>query len=270
MTDVFLSCGASKTQNARTLPRFNYHSTRTPSGRGLLPNSPIPGKIPSPNPTAGTRLPSNIPLRTLPVHAERNDSQSLGLLGSSRHGRGHAVDEPGYSDSEDDDPDGSGNSSWIDTGDIGEQLDDEDPLRQRLSDTLDDDILAGALKRHPKRHKHHSSRKRVHYEDGGRSSSRSSRSTSRHAGIINKEAIHIPNAAHRHVTRAERIIATIMTGSRSSIHGLTGKPLLYFTSIFVSLGVFLFGYDQGVMSGVIMCVLLPSVALDILALTWLR
>jgi hypothetical protein len=27
----------------------------------------------------------------------------------------------------------------------------------------------------------------------------------------------------------------------------------YFTSIFVSLGVFLFGYDQGVMSGIITC-----------------
>ncbi|KAK5058682.1 hypothetical protein LTR84_010946 [Exophiala bonariae] len=33
--------------------------------------------------------------------------------------------------------------------------------------------------------------------------------------------------------------------------GLVGKPLLYFTSVFVSLGVFLFGYDQGVMSGII-------------------
>lgn len=30
---------------------------------------------------------------------------------------------------------------------------------------------------------------------------------------------------------------------------LTGRALLYFTSIFVSIGVFLFGYDQGVMSG---------------------
>jgi hypothetical protein len=27
----------------------------------------------------------------------------------------------------------------------------------------------------------------------------------------------------------------------------------YFTSVFVSLGVFLFGYDQGVMSGIITC-----------------
>ncbi|GAV46838.1 hypothetical protein ZYGR_0A04360 [Zygosaccharomyces rouxii] len=30
---------------------------------------------------------------------------------------------------------------------------------------------------------------------------------------------------------------------------LTGRALLYFTSVFVSIGVFLFGYDQGVMSG---------------------
>ncbi|SEI32422.1 YALIA101S02e17194g1_1 [Yarrowia lipolytica] len=37
----------------------------------------------------------------------------------------------------------------------------------------------------------------------------------------------------------------------SNMFSLTGKPLLYFTSVFVSLGVFLFGYDQGVMSGII-------------------
>lgn len=42
-----------------------------------------------------------------------------------------------------------------------------------------------------------------------------------------------------------------MAGSTGASHGLTGKALLYFTSIFVSLGVFLFGYDQGVMSGII-------------------
>ncbi|KAF2168072.1 hypothetical protein M409DRAFT_65609 [Zasmidium cellare ATCC 36951] len=37
----------------------------------------------------------------------------------------------------------------------------------------------------------------------------------------------------------------------SRMHGLHGKKLIYFLSIFVSLGVFLFGYDQGVMSGII-------------------
>jgi len=33
-------------------------------------------------------------------------------------------------------------------------------------------------------------------------------------------------------------------------HKLT-QVASYFTSVFVSLGVFLFGYDQGVMSGII-------------------
>ncbi|KAF2672043.1 hypothetical protein BT63DRAFT_186561 [Microthyrium microscopicum] len=37
----------------------------------------------------------------------------------------------------------------------------------------------------------------------------------------------------------------------SRLHGLHGKKLIYFTTVFVSLGVFLFGYDQGVMSGII-------------------
>jgi sugar porter (SP) family MFS transporter len=37
----------------------------------------------------------------------------------------------------------------------------------------------------------------------------------------------------------------------SRMHGLHGKKLIYFTTVFVSLGVFLFGYDQGVMSGII-------------------
>jgi uncharacterized membrane protein len=46
-----------------------------------------------------------------------------------------------------------------------------------------------------------------------------------------------------------------MAGRSGAAHGLTGKALIYFTSIFVSLGVFLFGYDQGVMSGIITYVL---------------
>lgn len=41
---------------------------------------------------------------------------------------------------------------------------------------------------------------------------------------------------------------TVQTQSRSR---LVGQPLLYAISVFASLGVFLFGYDQGVMSGVI-------------------
>ncbi|KAJ7596906.1 general substrate transporter [Mycena floridula] len=42
-----------------------------------------------------------------------------------------------------------------------------------------------------------------------------------------------------------------ITPASVSNHRLVGQPLLYAISIFASLGVFLFGYDQGVMSGII-------------------
>ncbi|KAL2174243.1 uncharacterized protein P884DRAFT_287376 [Thermothelomyces heterothallicus CBS 202.75] len=214
--------------------------TKLDVGPGSWRGGPITTKIPVPNPA---RLPSNIPLRTLPGHNQRQHpghdrEQTSRLLGSS-HGYGHPVDEPGYSESEEDD------SSWTDTGDIAEQLADDDPLRQRATQTLGDDAFAGSLK---KRH-HGRSSKRVRYSEP--SSPGSSRSASQHIDAISKEAIQVPTVGNRKAPRAERLLAAIMTGGTSSIHGLTGKPLLYFTSIFVSLGVFLFGYDQGVMSGII-------------------
>ncbi|KAK4132880.1 hypothetical protein BT67DRAFT_463248 [Trichocladium antarcticum] len=226
----------------------SIHSLDLGAGSGIL-LSPVPASysstmdvfIPPPNP----RLPSNIPLRTLPAHRDRfqhGHQQSSSRRTSHGHGHGHPVDDPGYSASDD----GSDDSSWTDTGDIAEQLDAEDPLRQRLNGTLDDEILAGVFKRHPKYRRR---QKQVHYQDP--LSSASSRSPSRHAGVPSKEAIRIPSIPPRKASRSERVLAAIMTGGTSSIHGLTGKPLLYFTSIFVSLGVFLFGYDQGVMSGVI-------------------
>jgi len=65
--------------------------------------------------------------------------------------------------------------------------------------------------------------------------------------------IKIPNLRYTPPSKVSLIIAKIMRHGKSdgTVLGLTGKPLLYFTSIFVSLGVFLFGYDQGVMSGII-------------------
>lgn len=60
----------------------------------------------------------------------------------------------------------------------------------------------------------------------------------------------VPKPALRKPRIGDKIVSYIMTGGRSA-SGLTGKPLLYFTSVFVSLGVFLFGYDQGVMSGIL-------------------
>ncbi len=236
LTHESLTCGSRQPQDSAPVPPPPQHTTATPPprlhqpppctctrrGRGLLPNSPLLDKIASPN---STRLPSNIPLRTFSAHQDRHPrhdrEHSSWLLTPHGHGHGHPADDTGYSASEDD---GSEGSSWTDTGDIGEQLAEDDPLRERLNETLDDEILAGALhKRHPKQH--HRRQKQVRYREP--LSSGSSRSASRHAGAISKEAIHIPSVAHRKVTRAERLLAAIMAGGSSSIHGLTGKPLLF-------------------------------------------
>jgi sugar porter (SP) family MFS transporter len=200
------------------------------AGRRLLLRQPHPLKIPS---SQQARLPSNIPLRTLPnrpASSSYRDSQSASLLPS----RGHGTDPPrsSLSDSED---------SWFDSGDIGEQLDaTDDPLRLQLPQELEEELLSRA----PGGKRSHRNQKKVRIHEPSPDSQHSARK-------FDKEAIEIPNFRKRPPSRTERCLGFIMSGSSGSIHGLTGKALIYFTSIFVSLGVFLFGYDQGVMSGII-------------------
>ncbi|KAI9850589.1 MAG: hypothetical protein M1824_003208 [Vezdaea acicularis] len=137
---------------------------------------------------------------------------------------------------------GSDFSLWSDTGDIGEQLaDEEDPLRIKLRRSLDEEVFGGSA-RPRTRHT-----KRVRYQQNSPGGGKEGRLN------IVKEEIEIPSPRQRQIPVAEKILAAIMNGGQggSQMHGLTGKPLLYFTSVFVSLGVFLFGYDQGVMSGII-------------------
>ncbi|QUC23976.1 uncharacterized protein UV8b_08217 [Ustilaginoidea virens] len=202
-----------------------------------LRSPPEPPNIPSTNPS---RLPSNIPLRTLPTRSEtEQDSQAASLLGFSNHRHYHQHLAPSQSrlssDSE---------SSWTDTGDIGDQLGDQrDPVLLQLPDDLDQDLLAGVQKRQAKNQK----KVRIH-DPSPRRPYRRSQSLPR---TVTKEAIEIPYVRTPRPSPALRCIGAIMSGHSGSIHGLTGKALIYFTSIFVSLGVFLFGYDQGVMSGII-------------------
>ncbi|KAI8305145.1 MFS glucose transporter mfs1 [Colletotrichum sp. SAR11_240] len=216
-----------------------------------------PPKIPSSN---GRRLPSNIPLRTLQSRPDQTE-QSTSLLASDRDDNGHqhrdhrhthtdsSYDKHhhhGQRSSEDSSRSASDESSWTDTGDIAEQLDhEEDPLRLQLGSDIEDELLAGVHKRHPSHKQTKPKRVRIQLD----SPNRHDRSPTRR-GVVNKEAIQVPDIAQPRPTRAERVIGLIMSGGQS-IHGLTGKALIYFTSIFVSLGVFLFGYDQGVMSGII-------------------
>ncbi|KAH6606681.1 putative sugar transport protein STP1 [Trichoderma cornu-damae] len=206
-----------------------------------------PPKPPNIPPPKSTRLPSNIPLRTLPSRSGLDqdfdqDSPSASLLstrgyGAPHHRRPESESESGSETS----------SSWTDTGDIGDQYGDEhDPVRIQLPEDIENELLASVQRRQskplPKSHKqvriHDPSPRRHHHSFSP-------------SPDIDKEAIEIPDARPRPPTRAERCIGSIMAGSSGSIHGLTGRALLYFTSIFVSLGVFLFGYDQGVMSGII-------------------
>lgn len=135
-------------------------------------------------------------------------------------------------------------SLWSDTGDIAEQLaDEEDPLRIEL-DPLNSEgrALNGRAGRGKKvafKHDDH---------------------TDHNAGGVNKEAIVIPNPPPRQISKVEIALAFIMAPGdpqAAKARGLVGKPLLYFTSVFVSLGVFLFGYDQGVMSGIITYEMIP-------------
>lgn len=112
-------------------------------------------------------------------------------------------------------------------------------MQIKLQETLDDQGFTSSSRR-PLRHK------RVRYQDD----SENIEQKEYRAGLV-KEEIEIPRPAPRRITRVEHILAAAMNGGERQMHGLTGKTLVYFTSIFVSLGVFLFGYDQGVMSGII-------------------
>lgn len=130
-------------------------------------------------------------------------------------------------------------SLWSDTGDIGDQFHNEDPLNIELD----------ALNREGHQLNGHTR------EPGRKRKVQFSHPTHRftHPGIA-KEEISIPEPSQRRISKPERLLAIIMAPNdpeTARTRGLVGKPLLYFTSVFVSLGVFLFGYDQGVMSGII-------------------
>ncbi|KAL1391673.1 high affinity glucose transporter [Phyllosticta capitalensis] len=194
-------------------------TTHPTSWRGLLELSPTSVKI---SPPSSSRRPANIPLHALRSTTSSHDEKT---------GPRHSSSDSDHSELD---------SLWSETGDLVDQLaDEEDPLQARLRQSQDFGAESRPHKRHPRR---------VHYADGD-----SSGANNEKAGRIKKEDIHVPTPARKPVSRGERILAAIMAPNDgpSRIHGLHGKKLIYFTSVFVSLGVFLFGYDQGVMSGII-------------------
>jgi len=207
------------------------------------------GTIPSNNnPSASlsssTRKPANIPLHSLSSSGRRQFLDEKGSYDPRRHTPGQIDDN--YSDDpeashyvlgDDNDDERSDSSSWSDTGDLVDQLADaHDPLAPNSQR----EHTAARRGGKGRRVKYASSSDR-HEKERGRSA------------VARKEDIRIPSPAPRPLGWGHRRLAAIMApgDGPSRMHGLHGKKLIYFLSVFVSLGVFLFGYDQGVMSGII-------------------
>jgi sugar porter (SP) family MFS transporter len=185
---------------------------------------------------SSTRKPANIPLHTLTSSSRRRHSSDSF---DEKDGDRARLRRSGS----DFDEEGSDFSVWSDTGDLVDQLaEQEDPLAPKARRSFDSQRRrgkgAGRRVRYASADGHHSEEKERHH----------------HPGVVKrKEEIPIPNPPAPRLNWGQRALALIMApgDGPSRIHGLHGKKLIYFLSIFVSLGVFLFGYDQGVMSGII-------------------
>lgn len=110
-------------------------------------------------------------------------------------------------------------SLWSDTGDIAEQLaNDEDPLRIEL-----DPLTRGGQ------------RLRAHGHGGGRKNKRVGFHPDHldhppSSGALDKEAIYIPEPPPRRIPIFEKLLALIMAPNNpesARTKGLVGKPLLY-------------------------------------------
>lgn len=196
--------------------RNSIHVPTVPAGqtphetflsRAAVGQPTITGIIPSSTPLSSV----TIPLRTLasPSLPRTRDENSTALLDSSneKQGRRRSSDSAG-----------SDFSLWSDTGDLAEQLaDEEDPLQINLRGSFDNQPARRGPRQQGRQSKH------VRYVQQDHPTPRGT-----HRGI-DKEAIQIPNPPPRKISRTEEFFARIMTGDRQSshVHGLTGKPLLY-------------------------------------------
>ena len=140
------------------------------------------------------RVPANIPLRTFSSPATHRPAHEKASSRSSS-------------------PDSD--FSWSDTGDLAEQLGEEDPLQIKLRDSLDDQVFGRSRRRGSRAN-------RVRYREGHEE--RVFQEDNR--GVV-KEDIPIPNPGPRKISRVEHAIASMMSGGERQMHGLTGKALVY-------------------------------------------
>jgi hypothetical protein len=150
------------------------------------------------------RRPADIPLHTFSSSARQPSSDAAHLLNDD--------DDQESTRSSFDTPESDSDLSlWSDTGDLVDQLADrEDPLRIRLRGSLE-----GGSSSRPRRQQ-----KRVRYEP-------TTRFNEKERGL-RLEDIEIPDPGPQTISKAERILASIMAPNDgpSRIHGLHGKKLM--------------------------------------------
>lgn len=135
------------------------------------------------------------------------DSKSLLQNDSSHHGPSGS-----RSSVDSDNPPGG-------VADLGGQLaDQEDPSSLELRDAFGERFPVTSSSKH-----------RRSGSIGLRDHRQDSTDSSNHRDITKKIVVHIPTPLARAPSRAQRVLASIMSGGRNgtSIHGLTGKPLLF-------------------------------------------
>lgn len=192
-----------------------FHSEQShPYRRAALVQPRTTGTIPS----STLFRPANIPLRTLIPLPRLSDEHSASLLQptNEKPGSRHSSDSVG-----------SDFSFFGDTGDLAEQLaDEEDPLHIKLRDSSEEGGPGGSYSAGPGRGRQPKRVRHIQQDHPERKTTNPG---------LDKEAIQIPEPAQRKIGRVEQIIAIAMTGNRhsSQTHGLTGKPLLYAINVSV-------------------------------------
>jgi hypothetical protein len=164
---------------------------------------------------SSSRPSANIPLHSLShrrYESASDDDDDASLLGSDSE-KGRASSESDF-------------SLFSETGDLADQLDDQDPLHIRLRRSLEQELPRGHRRKTPansssNRHPHHKS-VRYHAEIDIYSEKPA-------RPRLRKEDIVIPQPPRRPLSFGHRLLAATMApgDGPSRIHGLHGKKLMY-------------------------------------------
>ncbi|KAL9097848.1 MAG: hypothetical protein Q9165_000174 [Trypethelium subeluteriae] len=175
-------------------------------------------------PSSSIRRPANIPLHTLRSSSRPYDSDAEHLLDSPDSDHHDRHNEKSSRRNSSHGSVGSEFSLWSDTGDLVDQLgDQEDPLQQKLRQSFEERRYGGSGG-HQRRRSGHA--RRAHFQD---SEELTEKTPPPQSGAIKKEDIEVPNPPRKPISRGEKLVAAIMAPNDgpSRMHGLHGKKLMF-------------------------------------------